>query len=58
MQTCNARGIALSLDVPVSRVRTVLCDVLHCYAYKITHVQDLLPTDLPVKQTFAEEFLD
>ncbi|GFW66221.1 uncharacterized protein TNCV_1711201 [Trichonephila clavipes] len=45
-QTCNARGITRTLDRPVNHI---LRNILHCYSYKISHMQQLLPTDLPVR---------
>lgn len=56
-QTCSARGIARTVDMPVSTVNKILRNILHCYPYKITHVQELLPADLPIRHTFALEFL-
>ncbi|GIY09664.1 protein inturned [Caerostris extrusa] len=32
-------------------------NILHYYPYKVTHVQELLPAHLPVRHTFALEFL-
>ena len=32
-------------------------NILHCYAYKITHVQELLPADPLRREAFALEFL-
>jgi hypothetical protein len=56
-QTCSARGIARTLDMPVSTVHKILRNILHCYPYKITHVQELLQADLPARHTFALAFL-
>lgn len=57
VQACSARGIGRTLDMPVSTVNKILRNILHCYPYKITHVQQLLPADLPIRHTFALEFL-
>ncbi len=57
VQTCSARGIARCLDMPASTVHKIIRNILHCYPYKITHVQELLPADLPRRQAFALEFL-
>ncbi|GFX81394.1 uncharacterized protein TNCV_142441 [Trichonephila clavipes] len=57
LQPSTARGIARALDRPVSMVHKILLSILHCYPYKISHVQELLPPDLPVRETFAFEFL-
>ena len=43
-------------QTPVSTVQKILQDILYCYPYKISHVQKLLPTDLPTRETFALEF--
>ncbi|GIY45392.1 uncharacterized protein CEXT_561501 [Caerostris extrusa] len=43
--------------MPVSTVHKILRNILHCYSYKITHVQDLHTTDLPVRHAFALKFL-
>ncbi|GBN38544.1 hypothetical protein AVEN_98491-1 [Araneus ventricosus] len=45
--TCSARGISRSLDMPVTTVRKILRNILQCYPIKITHVQELVPADLP-----------
>ncbi|GBN59863.1 hypothetical protein AVEN_7900-1 [Araneus ventricosus] len=45
--TCSARRISRTLDVPVSKVRKILRNILQCYPFKITHVQELVPADLP-----------
>ncbi|GBN79242.1 hypothetical protein AVEN_188634-1 [Araneus ventricosus] len=45
--TCSARGISRTLDKPVSTARKILRNILQCYPFKITHVQELVPPDLP-----------
>ena len=57
VQTCIARGIARCLDMPSSTVHKIKRNFLHCYPYKITHVQELLPADPPRREAFALEFL-
>ncbi|GBO00910.1 hypothetical protein AVEN_86609-1 [Araneus ventricosus] len=55
--TCSARGISRTSDMPVSTVRKILRNILQCYPFKITHVQELVPADLPKRETFALQFL-
>ena len=57
MKSCRAQGIARTLERPVSTVHEILRNVLHCYQYKISHMQVLFPSDLPTRETFALEFL-
>ncbi|GBO28837.1 hypothetical protein AVEN_210006-1 [Araneus ventricosus] len=45
--TCSTQGISRTLDIPVSTVRKNLRNIMQCYPFKITHVQELVPTDLP-----------
>ena len=45
-----ARGI-------VSTVHKIFRNILHCYPYKISHVQELFPSDLPAREIFTLEFL-
>ncbi|GBN15897.1 hypothetical protein AVEN_144704-1 [Araneus ventricosus] len=52
--TCSARGIFQTLDLPVSTVRKILRNIL---PFKITHVQELVPADLPKRKAFALQFL-
>ncbi|GBL89710.1 hypothetical protein AVEN_104656-1 [Araneus ventricosus] len=40
--TCSARRISRTLDMPVSTVRKILRNILQCYPFKITHVQELV----------------
>ncbi|GBM66464.1 hypothetical protein AVEN_146292-1 [Araneus ventricosus] len=49
VQPCRAREIARTLDRPVSTVQKILRNILHCYPYKISHVQELFPSDLPAR---------
>ena len=44
-------GIARTLDRPVSKVHKLLRNILHCYPYKISHVQELFPSDIPATET-------
>ncbi|GBN00626.1 hypothetical protein AVEN_199876-1 [Araneus ventricosus] len=53
--TCSARGISRTLDMPVSAVRTILRNILQCYPFIITHVQELVPTDLQKRRSFRPE---
>ncbi|KMQ82897.1 transposable element tc3 transposase [Lasius niger] len=53
----SARGMSRMLDMPISTVRKVLRNILRCYPYKITHVQQLLPADLKSRESFALQFL-
>ncbi|GBO19946.1 hypothetical protein AVEN_10825-1 [Araneus ventricosus] len=55
--TCSARGISQTLNMPVSTVRKILQNILQCYPFKITHVQELVPADLPKREAFALQFL-
>ncbi|GBN75379.1 hypothetical protein AVEN_8064-1 [Araneus ventricosus] len=57
VQPCSAREIARTLDRPVSTVNKILRNILHCYPYKISHVQESFPSDLPARETFALKFL-
>ncbi|KFM64329.1 hypothetical protein X975_23761, partial [Stegodyphus mimosarum] len=45
------------LDMPISMVHKVLRNILCCYLYTITHVQQLLPADLAIRELFALQFL-
>ncbi|GBL79543.1 hypothetical protein AVEN_18127-1 [Araneus ventricosus] len=55
--TCSARGISRTLDMPLSTVRKILLNILQCYPLKFTHVQELVPADLPKREAFALQFL-
>ncbi|GBM29950.1 hypothetical protein AVEN_167430-1 [Araneus ventricosus] len=55
--TCSARGISRSLDMSVSTVRRMLRNILQCYPFKITDVQELVPADLSKREVFALQFL-
>ena len=57
MQPCSVHGIARTLDRPTSTVLKILRNILRCYLYNIVHVQELLPSDLAARETFALEFL-
>ncbi|GBO27845.1 hypothetical protein AVEN_29603-1 [Araneus ventricosus] len=50
--TCSARGLTRTLDMPVSTVRKILR-----YPFKITHVQELVPADMPKREVLALQFL-
>ncbi|GBM67478.1 hypothetical protein AVEN_18366-1 [Araneus ventricosus] len=54
--TCSERGITRTLDMPVSTVRKILRNTLQ-YPFKIRHVQELVPADLPKRESFAQQFL-
>ncbi|GBN85470.1 hypothetical protein AVEN_161293-1 [Araneus ventricosus] len=54
--TCSARGISRTLDMPVSTVRKILLRILQYYPFKITHVQELVPANLPKREAFALQF--
>ncbi|GBL82323.1 hypothetical protein AVEN_252486-1 [Araneus ventricosus] len=41
----------------VSTVRKILRNILQCYPFKITHIQELVPADLPKREAFARQFL-
>ncbi|GBL80317.1 hypothetical protein AVEN_92235-1 [Araneus ventricosus] len=43
--------------MPVSTVRKILRNILQCYPFKITRVQELVPADLPKREAFALQFL-
>ena len=53
----SLRGIAWTLDIPMSTVNKSLRNVRRCYPCKMTHVQELFPADLLMRHTFALEFL-
>ncbi|GBM99708.1 hypothetical protein AVEN_104067-1 [Araneus ventricosus] len=55
--TCSAQGISRTSDMPVSTVRKILRNILRCYPLKITHVQELVPADLPKREVFVLQFL-
>ncbi|GBN45639.1 hypothetical protein AVEN_99126-1 [Araneus ventricosus] len=55
--TCRALGISRTLDMAVSTVRKILRNILQCYPFKITHVQELVPADLPEREAFIQQFL-
>ncbi|GBM25964.1 hypothetical protein AVEN_193892-1, partial [Araneus ventricosus] len=50
-ETCSARGIFRTLDIPVSTIHNILRNILQCYPFKITHVQELVAADLPKRET-------
>ncbi|GBL88979.1 hypothetical protein AVEN_255144-1 [Araneus ventricosus] len=54
--TCSVREVSRSLDMPVSTVRKILRNILQCYSFKITYVQELVPADLPKREAFALQF--
>ncbi|GBM06912.1 hypothetical protein AVEN_147850-1 [Araneus ventricosus] len=43
--------------MPVSTVRKISQNILQCYPFKITNVQELAPADLPKREAFALQFL-
>ncbi|GBM38231.1 hypothetical protein AVEN_118865-1 [Araneus ventricosus] len=55
--TCSARGISRTLVMPVSTVRKISRNILQCYPFIITYVQELVPADLPKREAFALQFL-
>ncbi|GBL74321.1 hypothetical protein AVEN_235305-1 [Araneus ventricosus] len=55
--TCSVRGISRTLDMPVSMFRKFLRNSLQCYPFKITHVKNLVPADLPKREALALQFL-
>ncbi|GBM01143.1 hypothetical protein AVEN_27243-1 [Araneus ventricosus] len=55
--TCSAREISRTLDMPANMVRKILRNILQCYPFKITHVQELVAADLPKREAFALQFL-
>ena len=57
VKPCSAQGIVRTLDRPVSMVHKIQRHILHCYPYKISHVQELFSSDQPARETFALEFL-
>ncbi|GBM36494.1 hypothetical protein AVEN_249684-1 [Araneus ventricosus] len=42
-----------NFNMPVSTVRKILRNILQCYAFKIRHVQELVPADLPKREDEA-----
>ncbi|GFU78732.1 retrovirus-related Pol polyprotein from transposon opus [Trichonephila clavipes] len=57
LQSCSARGIARTLDSPVSTVHKILRNILHSYPCKISHLDEFLPPDLPARDILVLEFL-
>ena len=57
MKPCSTRRIARTLDRPVSKVQKTLRNILNCYPYKTSHVQELFPSVLPAREPFVLEFL-
>ncbi|GBN13815.1 hypothetical protein AVEN_147377-1 [Araneus ventricosus] len=55
--TCSSRVIYRTLDMHVSTVLKILRNILQCYPFKISHVQELVPADLPKREAFALQFL-
>ena len=53
MKPCNARGVARTLV----RVHKIVRSIPHFYPYKISHMQELFPSDLLARETFALELL-
>ncbi|GBM84343.1 hypothetical protein AVEN_99920-1 [Araneus ventricosus] len=43
--------------MPVSPVRMILRNILQCYPFEITHVQELVPAELPKREAFDLQFL-
>ncbi|GBM23410.1 hypothetical protein AVEN_138650-1 [Araneus ventricosus] len=37
--------------------RKILRNILQCYPFKITHIQELVPADLPKREAFTLQFL-
>ncbi|GBM21165.1 hypothetical protein AVEN_50897-1 [Araneus ventricosus] len=54
---CTLGGISGTLDMPVSTAHKILRNILQCYPFKITHIQELVPADLPKREAFAPQFL-
>ncbi|GBL78608.1 hypothetical protein AVEN_65197-1 [Araneus ventricosus] len=42
--------------MPVSMVRKISQNMLRCYPFKIVHVQELVPADLPKREAFILQF--
>ncbi|GBN54401.1 hypothetical protein AVEN_172555-1 [Araneus ventricosus] len=53
LRTCKVRGISRTLDMPVSKVGKNLIKIQQFYPFKITHVQEMFPADLPKLQFHA-----
>ena len=51
----TVRGIALMFNRPVSTERKIFRNILDCYSYTISHLQDLFPSE-PARETFALQF--
>lgn len=49
-------GNARSLDIHVSTVHKIICQILYCNFYKIIHVQNLLISDIPENRRFISNF--
>ena len=56
VEMCSAHDIDWCLDILASTVHKIICSILHCYPYKITHVHELIPADLQKREAFALEF--
>ncbi|GBN79494.1 hypothetical protein AVEN_138834-1 [Araneus ventricosus] len=46
-----------NFDMPVSTVRKSLRNILQCYPFQITHVQELASADMPKREAFSLQFL-
>ncbi|GBO13215.1 hypothetical protein AVEN_129878-1 [Araneus ventricosus] len=55
--TCSGRRISRTLDMPVITVHKILRNLLQYYPFKITHVQELVPSDLLEREAFTLQFL-
>ena len=49
VKPCSEGGSIQTFYRPVSTVHKILQNILHCYPYKISHVQELFPSDLPAR---------
>ena len=56
VKPCSTLGIARTLNNPVSVMHKILQNILHCYPFKISHMQEF-PSDLPARETLVLEFL-
>lgn len=54
---CSALRIARALDKPVSMLHNILRNNLRCYPYKMDLVQELFPSNRPVREGFSLQFL-
>ncbi|GBL86369.1 hypothetical protein AVEN_164543-1 [Araneus ventricosus] len=56
-ENVQCTGNSRTLDMPVSTVRKILRNILQCFPFKITPVQELVHADLPKREAFALQLI-